>query len=422
MTKRMLLKRMKRTIKYFCLTLAVIILAGCSNDDFIGVIPANSTALMSIDVARLAESKQGVDARLLRAMFHVATPGDCGIDMANKMYVFQTIDGTMGLVAGVKDEDKVGEWLTQMQQKGICSRQQSQQGKHYATLNNLWVVVYDDHAFLVMGPVLPTAQPTMVRQMAKMLDGESKIRESQIYAHLETIDAPMALVAQARALPDQLMALCTLGAPSNASPDKVLLEATITDNDGCLVVDGEPFSFDADIDAALKKASEVYRPLKNSYLKYVPGDALYTIMANVDGKTFLPLLQDNKQLNAMMAGMSTKVDLEAFMNSIDGDMVFTFQGTEDNIRMKWAADQTKEDSGLDEESLRWLNNNRMDGAQAIEAVQGTTSSKLPESVMKSLEKNRMATIIRLSLLKQMMPLDMFSSAEYVIFTIKNNNE
>ena len=297
--------------------------------------------------------------------------------------------------------------------------------------DNLWVIGYDDRALLVMGPVLPTAQPTMMRQISKMLDNSSNIRETPMYEKLESMGAPMAMVAQAQALPDQLVALCTLGAPAGTSPNKVLLSAVMTEHDGCLFIDGEPFSFDATVDAALKKAAKIYRPMADSFLGQLPSSAIYTIMANVDGQTFLPLLKEDKQMGAMLSGMGAKVDLDTFIGNIDGTMVFAFTGTMDNMHVQWAAETRSDASPLDEDSRRWLDNNRL-------TTDGVTV--MPEKVRKAVSGRRMATIINLSGLRQnspetsgrgednsstgldILPLDMFGKSEYIIFTIRDNNE
>lgn len=422
---------MERRIHNILLLIFSATMVACSSDDYVSVIPENSTALLSVDVPKLAESKKGVDARLIRVMFHVTSPDDCGIDMSQKLYVFENPDGTFGFVAGVKDEQQVGNWLTKMQQQGFCGRRLKQQEKQFAIINNLWVAAYDDHAFLVVGPVLPTAQPTMMRRMAKMLNGNSNIRETALFGKLESMTEPMVLVAQAHALPDQLVALCTLGAPADTPADKVLLSATITDNDCCLLFEGAPFSFDETIDAALKKAAQAYRPMNNKFIDLIPQDAIYTILANVNGKGFLPLLQDNKQLNAMLSGMSTKVDIDAFMGNVDGDMAFSFSGAEDNLRMRWAAEQSDDAQPLDQDSQRWLDNNSL-------LVGGDVVSSIPAKVKENIKDKRMATIINLAALKaedtsdgdiednsiglnlSLMPLGMFSDAQYLVFTLSDN--
>ena len=60
----MLLKRMKHKIGYVLLLFVGVSFTACSSDDVVDVVPANCTALMSVDIPRMMEAEKGVDARL----------------------------------------------------------------------------------------------------------------------------------------------------------------------------------------------------------------------------------------------------------------------------------------------------------------------------------------------------------------------
>lgn len=411
---------MKKIVKSIFVMVVAAMMAACSSDDYVGVVPDDCTALMSIDVPQLAESQKGVDARLLRTFFRVSSPDNCGIDLASKLYLFQTTDGNIGMVARVKDADEVGTWIEKLQQQGVCKGVKEHKGKCFTVMNGSWVAGYDDRALLVMGPVVPAAQPTMMRRMIKMLEETSSIQDTPVFGRLEQMQAPMAFVAQTSALPDQLAPLCSLGVPEGTSANKVMLAATMTEKDGCMIVCGEPFSFDDSVDAAMKKATKVYRPLKGTFSNQQTSSAVYTIMTNVDGKDLVPLLHGDKQLNGMLAGMSAKVDVESFIGNIDGDMVFAFtsvDGDKENMRMQWNAEFRKDAAPLDAESQRWLDDNR----QTVAA--GTAA--MPEKVGQAVKGNRMATIINLSAFtagggeeKSLLPINLFKEVDYVIYILK----
>ena len=411
---------MKKIVNSIFIMVVAAMMAACSSDDYVGVVPDDCTALMSIDVPQLAESQKGVDARLLRTFFRVSSPDNCGIDLASKLYLFQTTDGNIGMVARVKDADEVGTWIEKLQQQGVCKGVKEHKGKTFTVMNGSWVAGYDDRALLVMGPVVPAAQPTMMRRMIKMLEETSSIQDTPVFGRLEQMHAPMAFVAQTRALPDQLAPLCSLGVPEGTAANKVMLAATMTEKNGCMIVSGEPFSFDDSVDAAMKKAAKVYRPLKGTFSNQQTSSAVYTIMTNVDGKDLVPLLHGDKQLNGMLAGMSAKVDVESFIGNIDGDMVFAFtsvDGDKENMRMQWNAEFRKDATLLDAESQRWLDDNR----QTVAA--GTAA--MPEKVGQTVKGNRMATIINLSAFtagggeeKSLLPINLFKEVDYVIYILK----
>lgn len=398
----------------------VVVLSACSSDDYVGVVPDGCTALMSIDVPRLAESQKGVDARLLRTFFRVSSPDDCGVDLSSKLFLFQTPDGSIGMVAKVRDADDVDAWISKLQQQGVCKSVKEHKEKSFTVMNGSWVVGYDDRALLVMGPVMPTAQPTMMRRMIRMLDETSNVQESPVFGKLEQMQAPMAFIAQASALPDQLAPLCSLGVPEGTAADKVLLAATMESKDGCMIVSGEPFSFDETVDEAMKKAVKCYHPIKGSFSGQLPSAAVYTIVTDVDGKELVPLLRSDKQLGGMLAGMGAKVDVETFIGNIDGDMLFAFipvQGDMENMRMQWYADIRNKPAALDVESQQWLDDNRLQ-----EKPQGGV---MPVKVLQIANDSRMATVINLSAFggkggdgKSLLPINLFKEIDYVIYILK----
>lgn len=414
---------MRNTIHSILLIVFAAMMAACSNDDYVGVVPDNCTALLSIDVPKLGEKQKGIDARLLRTFFRVSSPDGCGIDLASKLYLFQTPDGNTGLAARVKDADEVASWIEKLRQQGQCKRLTQHKDKSFTVIDGSWVAGFDDRALLVMGPVVATDQPTMMRRMIKMLDETSTIQDSQLFSRLEQMDAPMAFVAQSVALPEQLAPLCSLGAPEGTPPGKVMLAATITEQNRCMIVRGEPFSFDDTVDKALKKALDSYRVMKGSCAAAVPSTAVYTIMTNVNGQQFVSLLRGNKQLAGMLAGAGTKVDVETFIGNVDGDMVFSFspsQGNMDNMRMQWAADIRKDPQPLDAESQQWADANRL----LAPAADNNAAPRMPSEVLQAVNKARMATIINLASLagkegegsgKSLLPVNIFSNIDYVIY-------
>ena len=65
-----------------CSLVGIAVLAACSNNDYINTIPSESTALVSIDVAKMT----GVNNNfVLKTLFKASNYGDCGIDVSRKI-------------------------------------------------------------------------------------------------------------------------------------------------------------------------------------------------------------------------------------------------------------------------------------------------------------------------------------------------
>ena len=191
-----------------------------------------------------------------------------------------------------------------------------------------------------MGPVVADAQAQLQQQMVKYLkaDEEHGITASPMFDRLSGISSPMAMVAQAQALPEKFVAPFTLGAPKDTDPSQVVIAAEMNVKEGILQIQGETFSFNKSIDEALQKALQNYRPIKGNYVKSMPADALAGIFMNVKGEQFLPMMQSNRSLQTLLMGINQAVDMDNIMRSVDGDMAIMMPTLGDaSMKMMMAA-------------------------------------------------------------------------------------
>ena len=310
---------MKNVFLYAIALLQIVLMAACSDNDYLNAIPSKSTALISVDMQTTDGDGKGVD------MLHVENVSDCGIDVAEKLYLFETVDGNLGLCAKVADEDNISNWLNQLSQKHICTELTERKGFHFVVLKDSWLVGFSPKALLVMGPVVADARADLQRQMVRFLnaDEDAGVKSSRLFAKLDSIDSPIAMVAQVQALPEKFVAPFTLGAPKDADASQI---------------SGKTFSFNRSINQALQQSQTVYRPIKGDYVKSMPNDALAGIFMNVEGTRFLPLVQSNQGLQTLLMGINAAIDMDNIIRSVDGDMAIVMPslGT-DNMQMTMAA-------------------------------------------------------------------------------------
>lgn len=312
------------SIKSLCVSMALLslmlMLASCSGDDYLNAIPDDSTALVALDMQRLsADGKTDV----LNGLLGVDDVDGCGIDLSSKLYVFTTAEGNVGLAAKVDDDGALDEWLGRMSQKGFCMQTSKRKDFGFTVIKDSWVAGFSSGALVVLGPVLPSQQADAQRRIIKYLeqDEEHSVKATPMFARLDTIGAPVALVAQAAALPEKMVAPFTLGAPKNADASQIMIAAELNPVDnGCVVVSGETFSFNKSVDEALKAARGVFRPITDKYLANMPDSASLGVFMNVDGSRFIELLNANKSFQALLAGVNTAIDMNNIIKSIDGDV------------------------------------------------------------------------------------------------------
>lgn len=317
------MNRMKKTRFFIIASLMIVLMSACSDNDYLNAIPSKSTAVISIDMSRLnGQEQEQNQEHILKTMLHVDDVSKCGLDVKEKVYLFETIDGNLGLCAKIADEGDVSNWLSELSQQRICSTVTERKGFHFAVLKDSWLVGFSSKALLVMGPVVAEAQAEMQRQMVRYLnaDEDAGIKSSKLFAQLDSIDSPMAMVAQAVALPEKFVAPFTLGAPKDADASQIVIAAGMDVEDGVLKIAGRTFSFNPSINQALVKSQQVFRPIQGDYVQSMPDDAMAGIFMNVAGSRFLPLVQSNQGLQTLLMGINASIDMDNILRSVDGDM------------------------------------------------------------------------------------------------------
>ena len=320
---------MKR-ISLFLSTVIVVLLTSCSGTDYVNAIPDGCPALMSIDAAQTAkESNLGTKANVMMSLLKVSDPGDCGIDFSRKVYLFEMPDGNFGMVARVSSQKDLNNWLGRLNEKQLAKPVTERRGFHFSVLKDSWVIGSSKQAVMVMGPVVAAQQAETMTKMAKYLaQGEDDgVKGTPIFEKLDSLEGGMVMVARVRALPDKLAPLLMIGAPKDADDSQVVIAARMSVADGCLHVEGEPFSFNKTIRAAMKENMQTMRPVSDRFLHGFSGQM--GLWMNAEGGKLLSLLQQNKSLQAVLAGINTAIDMDNIIRSIDGNLLLSIDNFSD---------------------------------------------------------------------------------------------
>lgn len=307
----------------------VMLLSSCSEKEYTDVIPRGSTALMSMDL-----QQTGTD--VLQSLIGLSDTKDCGIDLSAKLYLFESPDGNMGLVAKVSDADKLEGIVNDLSETGVCQKVTQRKDVRFTLVKEAWEMGFDDHAVMLMGPIASAQQTQIQQQIGRYLkqDERQGVTESKMFQKLDSIHSTMALVTQVAALPEQFSAPFMLGAPKTADASQVLLEAELQVQDQMLVIQGQTFSFNQQIDKDLQETATLFRPMEGAFLNRLGTRSALSFLTNVDGERFLPVLQQNKGLQSLLTGAKFTIDINEVINSVEGDMLLSFSSFGDgNGRM-----------------------------------------------------------------------------------------
>ena len=304
----------------------VLFLFSCSSD-YVNVIPAGSTAVVSLDLPKMAEQSSNVGAdktAALKALLHVNDLSDCGISLSDKAYAFETSDGSLGLVLKVSDASDLEDWFMSMSKTGISKEVTERKGFKFTVIHDNFVAGFSSDALLIMGPSVGAAQAELQRKMIKYLkaDEDAGISGSRLFERLETMSSPVCMVAQAQALPDKFVAPFTLGAPKGTPAADIYIAAEMNvDKNGCLAITGENFSFNSQVDKALQEASKSYKPISQKFLASISSDAMFAMACGIKGEDYIQKLRGNDAFRSILLGLNSAIDIDQMLKGIDGDML-----------------------------------------------------------------------------------------------------
>lgn len=329
---------MKRLSLYiFALVAFAFTLSSCGDRDYRNSLPSGCTMLASIN---FTDKDAASDLGFLTSLLKMDDPAKCGIDVTKKVYAFETADGNFGLCAKVSSQLDLETYVGKLSKLGMLKLTSERDNSKFATIADKFVAGWDKETLLIMGPVLASQQKNMIQQISNLLeqDEDESMQGSALMEKLDAQTGAVVVAAQVTALPEQVASVFTIGAPKDVEPSQIAFAASMDIRDDMLVIDSEPFSENNAVDQYLKQSYGTFRQIGDSYLKSLDAHSLFGLYLNVDGKKFLPLLQQTPSFKALLAGINSAIDLDAVIKSINGDVLITVpEYSPNNLSLTMAA-------------------------------------------------------------------------------------
>lgn len=294
---------MKKSLSYIIVLLALCIVS-CSKGEYTDAIPANSTAIIQMDPKAMMDANSPFRS-LVSSLISDDSEGIKGIDASMPVYIFESADGNIGICASICDEDSFGELLSALHANNTASETKEINDATFSIVNNQWIAGYNSSALLIMGPVVGASEEAkMMKRMSHMLqlDTERSIKSAALWEHLNEAQSPIRMVAQANALPEQMVVAFTIGAPKGTDPSDVLVEADITFSENEILMTGKSCSYNIRVKQEMEKSYKVYRTITTDWTATMNDSIMAGIFMNVDGKEYLPQIQANRALSTMLMG------------------------------------------------------------------------------------------------------------------------
>ena len=93
-----------KKLAFLFILLSTLIVSCSDSDDYMDAVPKKSPLVVSVDLMKY----KGMDSNVfMRSLFHIHNMTTRGIDLAQKVYAFESPEGFYGLCCCVSDEDNL---------------------------------------------------------------------------------------------------------------------------------------------------------------------------------------------------------------------------------------------------------------------------------------------------------------------------
>lgn len=292
-----------KKLAFLFILLSTLIVSCSDSDDYMDAVPKKSPLVVSVDLMKY----KGMDSNVfMRSLFHIHNMTTRGIDLAQKVYAFESPEGFYGLCCCVSDEDNLKELMGKNGFKLTDFRECT-----FSVLDNSWVVGFNAKSLLVMGPVTAGEQRNLMVKMASYLkqDADKGLRASDLVHQLDSIQEPMAMVAAMTSLPELMRSSLMLCVPKDMDANHLYYRAGISVSSDYVQVDGAIFAKNHKDDETIRDYQlRQMDILRGKYASYIDEHNFGSILLN-SKTTMTELTQGKNDFDKLFSALNVGSDI-----------------------------------------------------------------------------------------------------------------
>ena len=292
-----------KKLAFLFILLSTLIVSCSDSDDYMDAVPKKSPLVVSVDLMKY----KGMDRNVfMRSLFHIHNMTTRGIDLAQKVYAFESPEGFYGLCCCVSDEDNLKELMGKNGFKLTDFRECT-----FSVLGNSWVVGFNAKSLLVMGPVTAGEQRNLMVKMVSYLnqDADKGLRASDLVHQLDSIQEPMAMVAAMTSLPELMRSSLMLCAPKDMDANQLYYRAGISVSSDYVQVDGAIFAKNHKDDETIRDYQlRQMDILRGKYASYIDEHNFVSILLN-SKTTMTELTQGKNDFDKLFSALNVGSDI-----------------------------------------------------------------------------------------------------------------
>ena len=324
------------------LAVLIVFMAACSKKaEYIHVIPADASAVASINLNSLADKaglndkqnegmkqkmmealKSGMNAAAFQQLEKIMkNPSQSGIDVKAPVFVFTSktfISPT--IVAKVSNIEDLRASLDLMAKEGICQPIAEEEGYSFTSLQKNNLLVFNENA-AVLTEAYGTSQMDVAKQTISTLlkqTEENSIASNGSFRKMQDQKGDINFFASMDAVPKMYTQQISLGLSSQIDLSEVKAVGNLNFEKGKIALQIETYSDNAETDALLKKQAQAVKKLNTTFLQTSRIDSRI-LNIGVNGAAFYDLLFNNEEFRRNVS-LAKADEVKSLFASFDGDI------------------------------------------------------------------------------------------------------
>lgn len=329
------------------LAVLMVFVTACSKtSEYTNVIPADATAVASVNLKTLADKaglddkenegmkqkmmdalKSGMNAAAFEQLQKVIkNPSESGIDVKVPVYVFSAPSFSYtAITAKVSSKENLNTTLEAMAKEQVCQPVAEEDGYSFTTMSGALLAFNETTALFV--PVNGTSEIDNAKQAITNLmkqTADNSVSKNAGFQKMEKEKGDILFFASMAAIPEIYARQISMGLPAKVEPKDVMMAGSLSFEKGKIVAQFENYSENEEVKALLKEQAKATVALSTTFNKDFPEATLAYFNAGINGEEIYNLLLKNEDFRknySIAKAAETKKLFSAFKGDISAGLV-----------------------------------------------------------------------------------------------------
>lgn len=325
------------------LAVLVVFLAACSKtSEYTHVIPADATAVVSLNLQTLAD-KSGLNDKENEAMKQKITesiksgasaiafqqlekimkdPSESGLDFKAPLYYFTSISFPYNVLIGkVSSADKAKTSVEAMVKEQLCQPIEEADGYSFTVARGTNLIAFNETVVLLISTNGTSQLEEAKNSIATLFKqtAENSIAKNEGFQKMLKQKGDITFFASMADMPDTYTRQLNIKLPASVTPKELMLLGGIGFEKGKIATQVEFFTENKEVEALLKKQNEALKKLNTSFLKNFPASTLAFFNIGVNGEALYNNLLENEEFRNNVS-IAKAAEVKNLFSTFNGDI------------------------------------------------------------------------------------------------------